>query len=549
MNTTTLRTQDNIHYLTAELNDDVNATRDEAFAWQEWDVLPDPFGDPSVRLLRSCHGKYLSAYSPEYCAELGLPPNTVRASAQYADVWERWRCAKDGVYMRFQSVAWGLWLSPQNVPPSPLAGGGEVLCNGPEPSGWETFLPSNMAAFGNVAPPQQGVRKIEGQASVYGRSFGDRNGPCLFHGCSDFVAMAKANEDFDNYQQNLDTTALYQKYTRIGWRCNGWRPWVERGLTVDPYRHPWWESALRKVLGAHRDRGVKVSISSFDMNNWTDQQCEDAFRRTAQICAEYGDTVIFSAITNEMAGTWDPGETPEHIARARELMAMWVSIYPGGLQALSDPQDRSKEGMRKLAWTMAMTHQWGRPIDTGLRRCFNDMFENYPGFPIDQNEPRGPNGPGGGDVTEPIEQPDEIFALYTMHVLTGQASTYFNGPGAATRAPLDSTWGFKELPKLWRDLEIPEDIGQGMLCAGHRRTFMDVHGSHASRADGVRHGAYGLGEISGVEDGHPWAVRACLDATWSTWYADGKAWEGRLAAGAVIPTPRGFTPAVIRSIQ
>ena len=63
-----LKTQDGVHFLTAELNGDVIADRDLEAAWQEWDVLPDPFGDASVVVLKSAHGKYLSAYSPEYCA-------------------------------------------------------------------------------------------------------------------------------------------------------------------------------------------------------------------------------------------------------------------------------------------------------------------------------------------------------------------------------------------------------------------------------------------------------------------------------------------------
>jgi hypothetical protein len=401
-------------------------------------------------------------------------------------------------------------------------------------------------------PPVGVVRRIQGYLRQQGRSLADNTGPRIVHGCSDFAALAKFHEDPDTYLRNLDVTAQWQQYTRLGWRCNGWR-FTPRGLDADPLKHAWWESALWGVLDAHRARGLKVSISSFDMNDWTDQQALQCFQHTAHICKEFGDTVWLSAITNEMHGTWRPGESDENVAKARELMRAWTAIYPGGLQALSDPDSRSKAGMKRLGWTAALIHQFGTPIDTGLRRAFNDMFENYPDVPIDQNEPRGPNGDSGDDVTNPIEDPDHLFALYTMHVLTGQASTYFNGPGAATRAPLDSTWGFKELPQLWRILEIPEDIGQGRLCAGQHGTFMQVHDSHASRADGMRSGAYGLGAISGVWDGSPWAVRAGYPAEWSVWYADSvtsrrPAWEGQLSEGQAIPTPRGFTPAIVRAL-
>lgn len=391
------------------------------------------------------------------------------------------------------------------------------------------------------------VRLIEGEARAVGRSFGDATGARRLHGCSDFCALAKFNEDRDTYLRNLDVTARWQQYTRLGFRCNGW-VFTPRGLDIDPIRHGWFESALRGVLDAHRDRGLKVSLSSFDMNGWTDQQAMDTFRRVAQIVSEFGDTVWLSAVTNEMEGTWEPGEVAENIARGHELMAAYRAIYPRGLHAISDPRDRDKAGMQRLAVTAALIHQFGTPIDVGMRRTFNDINENNPDVPVVADEPRGPNGPGGGDVTNPVESPDELFGLYTMQQIVGEASTYFNNPGAASRLPLDSTWGFKELPRLWRDLEIPEDFGQGQLCAGQHNTLLEVTDSHASRADGMRLGDYGLGGISGQWDGRPWAVRVAYDATWSTWYADGKAWEGRLSRGQVIPTPRGFTPAIVRAI-
>jgi hypothetical protein len=171
-----------------------------------------------------------------------------------------------------------------------------------------------------------------------------------------------------------------------------------------------------------------------------------------------------------------------------------------------------------------------------------------------QDEPTGPNGsPPHSEYTrlvyQPVDNPDALFAIYTLHVLTGQASTYFNDPALVSREPLHSTWGFQELPRLWRELAIPEDLGQGHVAHGGRSdAMMQVKDSHASRADGATRGAYSLGVISGAEDGHAWAVRANLDGVYSTWYADGIAWEGRLSRGQVIPTQKGFTPTVVRCL-
>jgi len=400
-------------------------------------------------------------------------------------------------------------------------------------------------------------RPLQGDVTPHGRSFRDASGPRLVHGCSDFAALCKYHENRDQYLRELDVTAGHQQYTRILWRLNGWK-WTDSGLTVDPIRDGWFDDVLAGVLDAHQQRGLKVNLSSGDMNHWTDQQAEESFRRVATIADDFGDTVWLSGCTNEMQGTWSPGETEENIARGYALMDVWRSIYPGGCWAVSDPAVRDREGMAGLAGNVALIHDQRWEIDDAIRHCFNTRYENDPGCPVVQDEPTGPNGaPPHSDfsrlVYQPIDDPNELAALYTMMIATGQAATYFNDPALVSRQPLDSTWGFRELPALWRALAIPEDIGQGSLGAGHTGAGpLLVEGTHAARADGVRHGGYSLGVISGAWDGAPWAVRVASSGTWSTWYADGAssgpAWEGTLSEGDVIPTPRGHTPAIVRCL-
>ena len=502
---------------------------------EHWTLIPiggDIYG------LESAHRTFLSALDADECRLRGLPEFSVTTTAQYLDKWERWRLVRteDG------RVGWESWLGRYLCAEG--GGGREVIANREKLQAWESFTPNPPIGSGGDQPGPGGVvRLIDGWLRQQGRSVADNSGPRRVHGCSDFVAMAKFNEDRDTYLRNLDTTAKWQQFTRLGWRCNGW-VFTPRGLDIDPLRHPWWESALRGVIQEHRDRGLKVKLSSFDMFNWTDAQAREWFKRTAQIASEYGDTVAMFHVTNEMHGTAPDGESDRNIALGNELLDICQPILPNALMALSDPNSRDKAGMKRLGRSVALVHQFAT-----MGRYFNDLYENYPGIPVDDDEPRGPNGPHGGDVTNSIEDPNQIFALYTMGIAVGKICTYFNSPGAAERKPLDSTWGFKELPQLWRDLEIPEDIGQGSLCAGHKGGFMQVKDSHAGRADGIVRGNYGLGGISEEWDGQPWAVRADYDATWSVWYADGKAWEGRLSKGQVIPTPRGFTWAVVRAIS
>jgi hypothetical protein len=480
---------------------------------------------------------------------MGLPAGTIRATGLEPHAWEQWTVEAVGAEWVALRSCWGLYLRAEG------GGGSTVDAGGQAPGPWEEIVPSDLGAFhlGGTKPGQGPMRPLEGEVRPHGRSFADASGPRLVHGCSDFGALIKYHEDRDRYLRQLDVTAQYQQYTRLAWRLNGWK-WTDSGLTVDPIRDAWFESALCGVLQAHQDRGLKVNLSSFDMNGWSPQEAEEWFRRVAQIADDFGDVVWLSGCTNEMEGTWSPGETPEHIAAGHDLMDAWRSIYPRGCWAVSDPKDRNQAGMAALAGNVALIHDIRWEVPDCLRRTFNSRYENDPGCPIVQDEPTGPNGsPPYNDFTrlvyQPVEDPDELFAIYTMHLLSGQASTYFNDPALVSREPLDSTWGFKELPQLWRDLELPEDLGQGRLAhGGHADAMMNVIDSHAARADGTSHGGYHLGVISGAWDGQTWQVPANVRGTWSTWYAAGKAWEGHLEVGEVIPVQKGFTPVVVRCL-
>jgi hypothetical protein len=525
-------------YITAELDGSVVATRTEAGPWEQWEVVP--LGGEEYAL-KSAHGKFLSARDEPYDALLAI--------ADEAYAWEAFGVVLHGNGIALES-AWDRFIRAEG------GGGSTVDCGGLAAGAWEELIPSDMAefGFGGPKPGERVMQPLQGEVLPAGRSFKDATGPRIVHGCSDFGALPKFNEDRDKYLRQLDVTAKYQQYTRLAWRLNGWK-YTDTGLTVDPIRDSWFEGALRGVLQAHQDRGLKVNLSSFDMNNWATGDMDHWFRRVAEIASDYGDTVWLSALTNEMQGTWEPGETPEHVQEGHRLMGIWREVYGRGCWAVSDPASRSEEGMNALAGNTALIHDQRWEIHDAIRHCFNTMYENYPGCPVVQDEPTGPNGsPPYSDFTrlvyQPIEDHDELFALYTMMVLTGQAATYFNDPALVSREPLDSTWGFKELPELWRSLEIPQDIGQGDLGAGHTGAgLMDVMNSHAGRADSMSRGGYHLGVISHAWDGEEWRVKALKTGRYSLWYATGMAWEGHLSHGQVIPTPPGFVPVVVRCIE
>jgi hypothetical protein len=188
------------------------------------------------------------------------------------------------------------------------------------------------------------------------------------------------------------------------------------------------------------------------------------------------------------------------------------------------------------------------PTDA-IRRAFNTIYENFPGHPVCQDEPTGPNGhvpkPFGQNVWQPIDDADDLLAIYTVHVMTGQASTYFGDPSLVSREPLDVGYGLNELPVAWAAMGIPEDIGQGATKPGHHDDApLQVVNSHAERADSQVVGDYAIGVISG---GDNWQVRAGRDGQATAWTGAGVVWEGRVSRGQVLPIG-GPTPTVVRIV-
>jgi hypothetical protein len=146
-------------------------------------------------------------------------------------------------------------------------------------------------------------------------------------------------------------------------------------------------------------------------------------------------------------------------------------------------------------------------------------------------------------VYQPVNDPNNILAIYTMQVITGQASTYFSDPSLASREPLETTWGFTNLPRLWQEMEIPEDIGQGQIIPGHKANApLRVNGSNAHRADSTALGGYSIGVISG---GDNWRVRSGRDGLATAYTASGVVWEDHVSTGQQLPIS-GPTPTIVR---
>lgn len=335
---------------------------------------------------------------------------------------------------------------------------------------WQT---PEIAPLPIPEPPVGQVRQLNGEVLPFNRSYRDATGARYIHGCTDFGGLIKHRENRDKSLRSLDVTAAHQQFIRVAWRLNGGM-WTSSGLTIDPIRDTWWEQITRDYLFECNQRNLRINFTCADMYNWTNDNARYWIVRLAQIAASIGPNCVMLHEWNEMRGTVPGGENSVDLLR--ELTGLWQQHYGTNLRGLSDPGSQDKAGMQKLSQSPANTAlihntRWGA-VDA-MRRAYNAPYENYPDKPIDENEPTGPENPNpgglyGGHVYQPTENHDDLFGIYTTHIMTGQISTYFNDPALYSREPLDSTWGFKELPALWRLMEVPENIGQGELIPGHR---------------------------------------------------------------------------------
>lgn len=442
-------------------------------------------------------------------------------------------------------------------------GGGGALTHrhpnhapGSNPGVWETLEASEDLRPPSVPAPPAGHVDWEGYLRPYGRCWGDDRGPRIVAGATCFPLLCQWRENQDEAKRQMDrTVSAGRPYLRVAWRLNG-RPWDSVGLTVDPLTQPGYEALLRGMLVAAWERGLRIMLTCCDMYSWTDSQAEHWHRAVGQIAASVNELVVIANDgLNEMRGTHPGGESDEAIQQMEHLMSVWRAAYPWGQVGISDPADQAMAGMQRMSRgpaTMAQIHdvRWHAP--DAIRHGFNTRHDNWPGKPLHQREPAGPNSPGGhpnGYVYQPINDVDDLFAIYTVHAMTGQMSTYFNDPALINRAPLDSTWGFRELPALWAQMGIPPDIGNGQTHHGLQAgSPMDVGGSHAARADAMvaPDGRTAIGVISGSHDGrYPWQVRARWDAEVTRTWPDGDVATARYSAGQVIDAP-GPEPAVLR---
>ncbi len=234
-----------------------------------------------------------------------------------------------------------------------------------------------------------------------------------------------------------------------------------RGVVIEAW--PDFDPLYRTMIRAFKARKLRFDFAFGDMQMivGNDQAKElELHRRLSRIAAEEGGLEVVALVegTNEVPLNRYGGDGAASIEQLGRILAIWRQAIPGVLTTqgafLSEEPDRLYASV--TYGQVAAVHVTRDPIVNAIKRTAGLVFweGNWRAFPVPfwHTEPAGP----GKDSYAAQNDPANLTALYSMQSLTGAASNYFNGPAVRGDGPLESTWGFKELPKILSVL--PENV-------------------------------------------------------------------------------------------
>jgi hypothetical protein len=391
-------------------------------------------------------------------------------------------------------------------------------------------------------PGEKVVRPIQGYVRTEGGKWRDDSGFRSFRIMSWFPALRCYRDNPTEVKKELDNIALYWQGIRVFWNLGvDW--WA--GYEINP-KMGGFDMSFVEFLKECQKRGLRVSLTSGDMQVLQPSGSEDAWHEHIATLAKTVDQ-----ITASWHGVWNEGwqnTTREraNIETARRIAQKRIAIYPWGAHGLTDPAGFDDNGDPEDPQTLAT---WSQPpanftlvhgtrvFPDSIRRAFNLMYEGT--FLVNQDEPVGP----GPDVYQRDDDPRHLFGLYCMHVITGQMTTYFSGHGLKSwkqSGDFYKDWGFKELPILWQQMQIPEDISTWTKKPGHHgdaaiypRVFSN-NGSGPDRCDGSQNSNSAWVVVSGGRG--TWEMISRRNAHIKVWAHDGIKWEGDVSAGQMFYT-------------
>lgn len=359
----------------------------------------------------------------------------------------------------------------------------------PEPQAAERHLAELRDALGLTAPQNPSdvpvcPRPLIGPLRVENKLFRDDTGYRRVLFCSWFPALRILRDNPAEFTRQLDAIvrAGYQG-VRVFLAVGGWSDYWD-GREVAPVSFIKWfytgnllrsdrlgarieawddyDDLLRKLLRACKARKLRLHVTCGDMQIICPSLGgeRDLHRRFATICQQEGgaDVIALAEVTNEYPINRYGGDSPDSIAQMGQVIRVWKECCPGVLTAQGAPLSEEVDKLEAASTygDVCVSHTTRDPFSMCMKRTYGLIHweGNYRGFKraFWQGEPAGP----GADSFARQDDPANLTALYALHALTGQASNRFQGAAVRARQPLESEWGFTELPALMS--KIPEDV-------------------------------------------------------------------------------------------
>lgn len=275
-----------------------------------------------------------------------------------------------------------------------------------------------------------------------------------YQGARVFLAVGGWSDFWDNHEvipiafQKWFYTGNLMRSDRLGAQLAAWSDY---------------DDLFRALLREFKKRNLRLDLTVGDMQIivGNDQAKElELHRRLSRIAAEEGGLDVIALVegTNEFPINRYGGDSDGSIEQLGRVLEVWRQAIPGVLTTegavISEDPERLYAGARH--GQVAAVHISRDPIELHLKRSFGvTRWEgDWRHFPLAfwETEPAGP----GRDSFAAQNDPANLTAVYAQHALLGHGSNYFNGPAVRGDGPLESTWGFKELPKILA--QLPEDV-------------------------------------------------------------------------------------------
>jgi len=352
---------------------------------------------------------------------------------------------------------------------------------------WEAVLQEIRKIWRSQMPvPVTDNRPFIGSLRIENKLFRDDAGYRRVFFTSWFPALRILRDDPNEFYRQLDeiVKAGYQGI-RIFLAVGGWSDFWDGREVVPITFQKWWYTGnmlrsdrygdilqswpnydvlLSELLDACIARNIRLHITVGDFQIiCKDPTIELEFhRKVSSICKQKGGTTVIAFVeaTNEFPINRHGSDSPSSIEQMGRVLKIWSDAIPGILTGQGAIPQNEEPASLRLASThgnVCVVHTTRSPFQMNLKRTFGLVYweGDYRGFPKPfwQGEPAGP----GYDSFDPMNDPAALTALYAMHALTGQASNQFAGPSVRSLEPLESVWGFRELPRLFAK-HLPEDV-------------------------------------------------------------------------------------------